>query len=477
MHFNRPLVVTLPGNGCDKRAIVCEAIEPKEHEKLFVSETIRIKNGTLVTMDANDSIVTGDLLIKNQRIVRVGENETTKADVVIDAHNCVVLPGFVQTHIHLCQTLFRGAADDLALIDWLKQRIWKMEAAHDASSIRASAQLGVAELIKGGTTCALTMETVKHTSEVFKVVEGVNFRATVGKCMMDAGGEDVPQALREKTIDSINESLELLARWHGAANGRIRYCFAPRFAVSCTRELLAHVAELSRTHSVVVHTHASENRAEIEIVEQATGQRNINYLNSLGLAAPHVALAHCVHVDEGEMRVLAETGTQVLHCPSSNMKLGSGIAPVVEMLAHGINVSLGADGAACNNRLDMFTEMRGAALLQKALHGAEALPAKRVLRMATIDGARALGLQDEIGSLEAGKRADVIIADLESLSLAPRTDIISTLVYAAQTSNVRDCIIDGRIVMRDGELQTLNEREVIRNANRESEKLRARIET
>src|SRR2546421_7074360 len=438
-----------------------------------MDETILIKNASLVTMDENNSIVEGDLLIRGSRIVSVGE-ATNSADVVIDASGCAVLPGFVQTHVHLCQTLFRGAADDLALIDWLKKRVWPMEAAHNGESARASARLGVAEMIKGGTTCALTMETVNHTLEAFRVVEETGFRATIGKCMRDTG-DDVPDALHEETESSIRESLALLDEWHGRASGRIRYCFAPRFAVSCTRELLEQVAQLARKRGVMIHTHASENRTEIEMVERETGQRNITYLNSLGITGQHVALAHCVHLDDTELEILASTGTHVAHCPSSNLKLGSGIAPIKEMLERGISVSLGADGAPCNNRLDMFTEMRTATLLQKVSHGAETLPAQRALRLATIDGARAVGLKQEIGSLEAGKRADVMIVNLDCLHSSPRpADITSAIVYSTQASDVQTVIIDGRVMMRDRELLTMNEPEVIEEANRESSLLRER---
>jgi 5-methylthioadenosine/S-adenosylhomocysteine deaminase len=428
-----------------------------------MTKSILIKGGAIITMNVKDEIVTGDVLIRDGRLVSVGET-TESADEVIDARGCAVLPGFVQTHIHLCQTLFRGAADDLPLIDWLKQRVWPLEAAHTPASLRASARLGIAEMIKGGTTSALTMETVNHTAEVFRVVEETGFRATVGKCMMDAG-DDVPAGLFERTEDSISESLALVEEWHGRAGGRIRACFAPRFAVSCTRGLLEEVARLSRERGVLVHTHASENRTEIEMVERATGKRNIEYLSSLGLAAPHVALAHCVHLSADELDILARTGTHVLHCPSSNLKLGSGIAPIIEMLARGVSVSLGADGAPCNNRLDMFTEMRTATLLQKVTHGADALPARRMLRMATIDGARALGLEQETGSLETGKRADVIVVALDRLHLTPRPDLVSALVYAAEATDVRTVVIDGQIVMRERELTTINEREVIAEAN------------
>src|SRR5947199_6393271 len=198
-----------------------------------MSESILIKNGTIVTMDDNNSIVRGDLLIRDGRIAGICGDNSTNVDEVIDANGCAVMPGFVQTHIHLCQTLFRGAADDLSLIDWLKKRVWPMEAAHTQESIRASAQLGIAELIKGGTTCALTMETVRHSEEVLRVVEETGFRGTVGKCMMDSG-DDLPPALHEETRESIAESLQLIDKWHGKSDGRIRCCFAPRFAVSCT---------------------------------------------------------------------------------------------------------------------------------------------------------------------------------------------------------------------------------------------------
>jgi cytosine/adenosine deaminase-related metal-dependent hydrolase len=438
-----------------------------------MSESLLIQGAKVITLDSENSVFDGDVFVEDGRISALGPSLIGRGyedAEVIDGHGRLLLPGFVQTHVHLCQTLFRGAADDHSLIDWLTKRIWPMEAAHTAESIYASARLGIAELIRGGTTCALTMETVRHTDAVFIAVLESGFRATVGKCMMDKG-DDVPEALREETDSSIAESLALLARWHGQGNGRISYCFAPRFAVSCTRELLERVAKLSRERGVMVHTHASENEDEIEIVERETGRRNIEYLNDVGLAASHVVLAHCVHLNSDEMEVLKRTGTHVSHCPSSNMKLGSGVAPIFEMLEQGISVSLGADGAACNNRLDMFTEMRTAALMQKAIHGAEALPALAILRMATIDGARALGLDEEIGTIEVGKRADLTLLNLGALHTTPHPDPVSTIVYSAETSDVETVIIDGRVVMRSGQLTTLDEGAVIREAIEQSKRL------
>ncbi len=437
----------------------------------LMKNSILIKNGTIVTMDPSRPVLNGDLLIGNGRIEEIGKGIKSVADQTVDASGCAVLPGFVQTHIHLCQTLFRGFADDLALIEWLKQRVWPMEAAHNAASVRASARLGIAELIMGGTTCALTMETVNYTDEVFRVVEETGFRATVGKCMMDKGAE-VPEPLRENTILSIEQSLSLLKKWHNTADGRIRACFAPRFAVSCTGELLGQVSALAAEHGVIVHTHASENVQEVQIVEDETGLRNVLYLHSLGLTGRHVMLANCIHLDEEELSILAGTGTNVSHCPSSNLKLGSGIARVSEMLDRGVSVSIGADGAPCNNRLDMFTEMRTAALLQKVTVGATALPAQQVLELATIGGARAMGLENEIGSLKVGKKADVIVVDLERLHSSPcPPDVISSIVYSSMPSDVVTTIIDGKMLMKDRELLTLNQKEVIADANRESVEL------
>jgi cytosine/adenosine deaminase-related metal-dependent hydrolase len=224
----------------------------------------------------------------------------------------------------------------------------------------------------------------------------------------------------------------------------------------------------------MVHTHASENRTECEIVQAETGLRNVAYLDTVGLTGRHVALAHCVHLSVDEIETLKATGTNVVHCPSSNLKLGSGIAPIAKLLEEGISVSLGADGAACNNRLDMFTEMRACALLQKVLHGPEVLPANRALRMATIDGARAMGLNSEIGSIELGKKADLSVVRLDRLHSTPASDVVSALVYSAEAEDVDSVIIDGNLVMRDRELLTINEAQTIATANVEAQKLSER---
>ncbi|MGE5588975.1 MAG: 5'-deoxyadenosine deaminase [Clostridia bacterium] len=388
-------------------------------------------------------------------------------DMVIDAAGKVVLPGFVQAHVHLCQTLFRGQADDLELLDWLKKRIWPLEGAHDEESVYWSAMLGIAELIKGGTTSIIDMETVHHTESAFWAIDSSGIRAASGKVMMD-WGPDVPASLMESTEDSLRESEALLKRWHMHDDGRIHYAFAPRFVVSCSDRLLVRVRDMAKAAGVLVHTHASENRGEIELVQRDRGMRNVVYLRELGLVGPNLVLAHCIWLDDEEMAILRDSGTKVVHCPSSNLKLASGIARVPEMLDMGMFVSMGADGAPCNNNLDMFQEMRHAALVQKVRLGPTAMPAPAVLEMATIGGARAMGLEDEIGSIEPGKRADVVVLDLDVPHAAPgeSVDVVSRVVYEANASDVETTIVDGRVLMYRRKLLAVDEDEVLREATR-----------
>jgi 5-methylthioadenosine/S-adenosylhomocysteine deaminase len=320
------------------------------------------------------------------------------------------------------------------------------------------------------------METVHDTDAVFDAVAASGIRATVGKCLMDVDA-DVPRRLREKTRHSIDESLSLLKRWQGAADGRVRAAFAPRFAVSCTRALLEEVADLSAREGALVHTHASESRDEIALVRELSGgMANVAYLASVRLASPRLCAAHCVWVDDREQALLAEHDVKVMHCPGSNLKLGSGIAPVPEMLARGVTVSLGADGAACNNRLDMFEEMRLAAVLQAFRRQPGALTARQVLVMATRGGARTLGLDAEIGSLEVGKRADLIVVDRDRPNLAPGPDPYSTLVYAARGSDVRATIVDGEILVDDFAPLRVDPAEVAAEARAAARELAARAQ-
>ena len=408
--------------------------------------SLLIRGGTILTLNDRHDILDGDISIRDSRIVQIASHVETEHDRVIDARGGYVLPGFIQTHIHLCQTLFRGFADDLPLMDWLRRRIWPMEAAHTPATLRIAAQLATTELLASGTTTVLTMETVHDTDVIFEAVAESGMRAVIGKCMMDFDAQ-VPSRLQEDTRASIDESVALAKRWNGAANGRLRAAFAPRFAVSCSRDLLEAVAHLSAASDALVHTHASESRDEIAIVRQMSGMDNIEYLTSVHLASSRLCAAHCVWVDEREQALIAEHDVKVMHCAGSNLKLGSGIAPVAEMRGRGITVSLGADGAACNNRLDMFEEMRLAAILQAMRRGPGALAAQDALWMATRSGARTVGLEHEIGSLEVGKRADIIVVDRDKPHLAPGPNPYSTLVYAARGADVRTTVVDGEVLV------------------------------
>ena len=429
--------------------------------------TILIQNAEIITMNEKREQLIGDVLIEGTKIIAIGEKLPCPTDAeIVDGTGKVVIPGFIQTHIHLCQTIFRGRGDDLELMDWLKGRIWPLEAAHDPESIYYSALLGTGELIQSGTTSIVDMETVHHTNEAFEGMARSGIRAISGKVMMDKG-EDVPLPLQEDTLTSLKESTDLLEKWHGYDQDRLQYAYSPRFVVSCTENLLRETALLSKEHQVRVHTHAAENQSEIAIVEQETGMRNVEYLDALGLANERLILAHCIWLSEREKEIIRDKLVKVTHCPGSNLKLSSGRAEIPQLLDAHVCVSLGADGAPCNNNLDMFNEMRLAALIHKPENGPTAMDARTVFEMATIGGAKAMGLEDQIGSIEPGKKADLAILNLNDLHMYPSYDVdtISRIVYSATRADVETTIIHGKIVMRNRILTTMNKEEVMRDSN------------
>ena len=439
--------------------------------------TTLIRNATILTMNDALEIIEGAVMVRDGRILSIGAEPSAPCDHVINAGGDYLLPGFIQTHVHLCQTLFRSYADDMPLLEWLQRRIWPMEAAHSPSTLRAAVRLAAAELLLSGTTTALTMETVHDTDVVFETLADVGLRATVGKCMMDSD-DNVPSRLREDTQRSIDESVALRARWDGAARGRLRAAFAPRFAVSCSRRLLEAVAALSANDRVIVHTHASESRDEVDVVRRLSGGlSNLEYLNATGLASERLCAAHCVWVSDAEQALIAERNVKVMHCPGSNLKLGSGIAPVVDMRQRGICVSLGADGAACHNRLDMFDEMRLAATLQAMRRAPGSLTARDVLWMATREGARALGLQDELGAVEPGKRADLILVSRDRPHLSPDADPWSTLVYGARGTDIRMTMVDGEVLVDEFSLSRLDGAEIASDAKRAAREVAGRAQS
>ncbi len=434
-------------------------------------KSVLIRGGQLISNDPKIGTGSFDVRIEGERIAEVGKLRRRSGEEVIDARGCAVLPGFVQAHVHLCQVMFRGMADDLALLPWLAQRIWPLEAAHSAASLRASAELGLAEMIASGTTSILDMGTTRHHDEVFAAMERSGIRGFSGKTMMDRG----ENALLETTEGSLEESCRLADRWHGAADGRLHYAFAPRFILSCTEELIRKTALASKERpGTLVHTHAAEHADERKAVKEMLGEEDIRLLEKWGVSGPNAILAHGVQLRAAERKRLSRLGTRIIHCPSANLKLASGIADVPKMLEAGIVVGLGADGAPCNNRLDPFTELRSAALLAKSRGDATALPAAQALHVATRGGAEALGYSD-VGVLAPGWRADLQVVRIDQLHHLPGGSPESRIVYASLPSDVEHVFANGKQLLRSGELTTLDPSKIVRNVMRESKKLLARV--
>ncbi|MFW6449215.1 MAG: 5'-deoxyadenosine deaminase, partial [Halobacteriota archaeon] len=316
-------------------------------------------------------------------------------------------------------------------------------------AMRVAAELGYLECIESGTTTVIDHLSVHHAEEAFEAAIEMGIRGRLGKVLMD---KNAPEGLKEGTDEALGETERLVRRYHGAADGRIRYAVTPRFAVSCSEACLRGAREIADRHDGVrIHTHASENEDEVSTVREETGMRNVHWLDAVGLTGEDVVLAHCVHTDESERKLLAETGTHVTYCPSSNMKLASGVAPIPDYLDRGINVALGNDGPPCNNTLDPFTEMRQASLLGKVETGdPTTLPAEAVLRMATRNGARAAGF-DRVGALRQGWKADVIGLSTDAARATPVHDVRSHLVFAAHGDDVEFTMVDGEVLYDRGE--------------------------
>lgn len=428
---------------------------------------ILLKNGIIITLNKRNDILKGDLLLEGERIKKVGGEIKEKADRIIKAEGKIIMPGFVQSHVHLCQSLFRGQADDMPLLNWL-DRITELESRHTAETLYISSKLGIAEMIKAGTTSIIDMGTLHNQESIFQAMKETGIRGQSGKAMMDLE-ESVPEFLRETTEESIKKSLDLADKWSGAAEGRITYGFAPRWQLWVTNELLQDIKKEADRKGLAIHGHAGEIKDEVPLMIKERGTRNLIFLEKLGVVGPNVQMAHCIWLDERELKVLEETGTHVLHCPCCNLKLGSGIAPIPEMLSRGINVALGSDGAPSNNNLDPFMEMRVASLIQQYRKGPGNLKAEEVLRMATLGGAKALGLEEKIGTLEPQKLADIIILNPQSLNVAPLSslaEIIPRIISAFQSFCVETSIINGEVVMENRILKDLNESDLLNQSQK-----------
>ncbi len=430
---------------------------------------ILIKDGYIITMDAQRRILErGSVAIEGDKITAVGKDVKERADTVIDARGKAVLPGLINAHTHLSMTLLRGVADDMPLMEWLETKIWPIEKNLTADDCYTGALLGCLEMIKSGTTCFA--DQYFYMEDVARAVEKAGLRGVLSRGIIEL---DDPKK-RETTI---REGERLVKTCHGKANGRILTMFGPHAAYTCSPECLMQVKELAKKYKVGIHVHISESQDEVDKIMKKYGKRPVEHLDSIGFLGSEVLAAHCVQLTEQEIKILHNRKVKPVHNPVSNMKIACGVAPVPEMLAAGIPVALGTDGAASNNSLDMFNEMKFAALLNK-VHKLDpvAVPAQVALEMATINGAIALGLQDSIGSLEAGKKADIVLVDLQKPHLKPLHSVISHLVYSAVGSDVDTTIVDGKVLMQGRKVLTLDEDKVLMEAQESSDDFLARRE-
>jgi 5-methylthioadenosine/S-adenosylhomocysteine deaminase len=400
----------------------------------------------------------GSLLIKNGKIDKIYKNganinpHDTKEAETIDAHfRQLIFPGFIQGHIHFCQTLHRHRAEEMPLIKWLKQEIWPYEAAHTPESIRKSALMSLKEVLSSGVTSVLDMGTVHHQEVIFQLMEQAGFRYTGGKAMMDRC-DGAPDGLIETTDGSINQSMELYDQFNGKADGLLHYAFAPRFVLSCSPELLQEVRRLSDEYKIIIHTHASEHPEEVAYIKETTGYGNVAYLDKLGALNSRSVIAHMIHLDSEEKKMVKQYNLSVIHCPTTNLKLGSGVAPVAEYLNNGGWVGLGSDGAPCNNSLSIFNELKLAPLLQKGIHNDPLLVTPEdALRMVSINGAKITRRDHRIGKIEEDMDADLVLLNMDT----PQTynfekNPAAAIVYGADARNVNGTMVRGKFLYRDG---------------------------
>lgn len=406
---------------------------------------ILIKNGYVVSMVSD--IKVADVLIEDDRIAKIGTiNE--EADKVIDATGKVVMPGLINAHTHMPMSLFRGYSDELELMPWLKE-MWKVEDKMKSDDVYWASLVSSIEMIKSGTTTF--NDQYFFEEDIAKAAEKSGLRAILSRSSIGEG---------EECLKRLQEQEDLYNNWHNKANGRIKVCTGIHAPYTCPPDTIKKTLELADRLGTPVHIHYLETKDEINQIANKYNKNVTDYLKDLGLFNYHVILAHGVHENDYDISVLKNISGGIVHNPISNMKLGSGFAPVRKLRDAGINVALGTDGQGSTNTLDMFEEIKLAAYLQKGLHGsATAISAKDVLEMATIEGARVLGIDSEVGSLEVGKKADIILIDLNKAHLLPRHDIYSLLAYSVNGADVDTSIIDGNIVMENRIIKNINEQE------------------
>ena len=430
--------------------------------------TILIKNALILNPNDFEN-KQQSLLIKDDLIAEIAPQiDESKADKIIDAEGKILLPGLVNTHTHLSMTLFRGVADDLALDTWLNDNIWPLEANLNGDYCYIGALLGAVEMIKSGTTTFSDM--YFYMEDVARAVDEAGLRAVLSYGMIDFGDA-------ERRESEIKENLDLFNSCNGMADGRIKVFLGPHSPYTASEDLLIKVRELADEYNMGIHIHVSETEKEINDVSEEKGLRPFEYLDKIGFLGPDVVAAHCVWLSDEEIEIIKKRGVKVSHNPCSNMKLASGISPVSKMIENDICVSIGTDGASSNNNLDLIEELKIASLLQKvSTLDPKVLTSDEAIEMATIKGAEALGLDSEIGSIEVGKKADIILIDTNSANMVPDSSSLSSnVIYSANGSNVDTTICNGKVLMENKELVYLDEQEIYAKAKQAIKELKEAI--
>jgi len=439
---------------------------------------ILIQHGIVVTVDPQRRIIEdGAVAIEGDKIVAVGKTEKVKkeyssAERVFDASRMIIMPGLIDCHVHLAQALIRGCADDVSLVEWLRERVWPLQGHYTKEDGKISALLCMLEMIKSGTVGFV--ESMLHTRYGFdgiaEAVKQSGMRAVLSKTVMDMAGYGTQKAIMHEGMietreQSLNEAVQMIKKWNGEADGRIHVWFGPRTPGACTPELYREVSQLAKEYRTGITMHLAEVKEDVKYTEKEFDLLPVEFAKSVDFLGPNVLLAHAVWLTSKEIRMLAKSGTRVCHCPASNMKLASGIARVPEMLQAGVTVSLGCDGGPSNNCYDMIREMKLAALLHK-VHSLDpvVMPAESVIEMATVNGSEAIGLSNEIGAIMPGKKADIILVDFKKPHLTPLHNPVSHMVYAANGSDVHTVIVDGKILMENREVKTIDEQRVLEEA-------------
>jgi len=428
-----------------------------------------IKDVTIVTMDEKDRIINNGVIVVNSgKIEYVGTfndvpgcfgSETYRR--IVSASGCVAIPGLVNVHTHSSMCLMRGYADDLPLQHWLEQKIFPVEAKLSSDDIYWGAMLSCIEMIKSGTTTFADM--YFSMDYVARAVEEIRMRACLSVGITSDGSN------HDSKLKSVAAFCE---RWNFQADGRITTMFGPHAPYTCSPELLKDVAVLAANMEIPIHIHVSETQKEVSDIKMRYGLSPVEFLNSCGIFDSKTLAAHCVVLSDDDISILSDKNVAVAHNPGSNMKLASGVAPLGKLISAGVTVGLGTDGSSSNNNLDMFEEMRLSSLLHKVSNlDATAIPAYTSLKMATIGGAKCLGIDHNIGSIEAGKKADIAIVNFKQPHLMPVTDVISHLVYSASGADVTTVVIDGKVVMENKKIMTVDEDEVIEEVSVRAKKL------